>query len=146
LAFGKYCGVLSAPLENVQFVPDIFVLYAEPAKMTQIMLARNWLDGKDLHCVLSGHAACVYYVVPPIKDGEWHMTIPCGGDLRRAACREGDMIFSAPMNALGPLLTGLKAVRKEGLGLPLHVSLATEYPLPESYVKIGKSMGMGWVR
>ena len=146
LACDRYWGVLTGPLETAQFMPDIFIVYGEPAKMTQIMLAKNWLDGKDLHCILSGHAACVYYVVPPLTDREWHMTIPCGGDLRRAVCREQDMVFSAPIEALGDLLTGLKAIQKEGLGVPLHVSVAVEYPLPESYVNLGKMIGMDWVR
>jgi hypothetical protein len=55
------------------------------------------------------------------------------------------MVFSAPIEALGDLLTGLKAIQKKGLGVPLHVSLAAEYPLPEGYVKLGKLMGMDWV-
>ena len=40
----------------------------------------------------------------------------------------------------------LRAIQKQGLGLPLHVSPAAEYALPESYVKIGKQIGMEWVK
>jgi len=143
---GKYVGGMVAPLKLALFEPDIFILYAFPSKMTQIMLARNWLDGKDITPLISGHAACVYYVVPPIKDGNWQMSIPCGGDLRRAACEETSMIFSAPMGELGALLEGLRAIQEQKLGLPLHLSPAAEYPLPKSYVKIGKQLGMEWVK
>jgi uncharacterized protein (DUF169 family) len=143
---GLYSGVLSAPLQTAFFEPDIFIIYGTPAKMTQIMLAKNWLDGKDINPIISSHAACVYYVVPPIKEKKWHMSIPCGGDLRKAACEDYNMVFSAPIEVLSDLLQGLNAIRNEGLGLPLHVSPEMEFPLPKSYIEIGKSIGMDWLK
>jgi len=74
--FPKYKGVVTAPLETTSFEPDIFLLYGSPAVMTQIMMAKNWLDGKDIETTMTGHAACVYYVVPAIKTGRWRMSIP----------------------------------------------------------------------
>jgi len=144
--YGCYSAVVSAPLATADFEPDIFIVYCEPAKMTQIMLAKIWLDGKDITPILSGHAACVYYVVPPMKGGKWQMSLPCGGDLRRAGCEVINMVFSAPTKTLGDLLKGLKAIQNEGLGLPLRRSPASEYPLPPSYVEIGKMVGMDWVK
>lgn len=143
---GEYWGVLTSPLGKASFDPDIFIVYGAPAKMTQIMLAKNWLDGKDIRPVLSSHAACVYYVIPPIKDRNWHMSIPCGGDLRRAACEDYNMIFSAPIDILSDLLKGLKAMKESGVGLPLQLTPAKEYPLPKSYVPIAHSMNMHWVK
>ena len=74
--FPKYKGVVTAPLETAPFEPDSFLLYGSPAAMTQIMMAKNWLDGKDIETTLTGHAACVYYVVPTIENGQWRMSIP----------------------------------------------------------------------
>jgi len=74
--FPKYKGVVTAPLETTSFKPDIFLLYGSPAVMPQIMMAKNWLDGKDIETTMTGHAACVYYVVPAIKTGKWRMSIP----------------------------------------------------------------------
>lgn len=144
--YGIYSGVLCAPMETASFEPDIFIIYGAPAKMTQIMLAKNWLDGKDIAPPLTSHAACVYYVVPPVKERKWHMSIPCGGDLRRAACEDYNMVFSAPIEALSDLLTGLNAIQKEGFGLPLRLTPSIEYPLQESYIQIAKSIGMDWVK
>ena len=110
------------------------------------MLAKSWLDGKDIRPVLSSHAACVYYVVPPIKDRNWHMSIPCGGDLRRAACEEYNMVFSAPIENLNDLLMGLKAMKEGGVGLPLQLTPAIEYPLPKIYTQIAQSIDMHWVK
>ena len=44
------------------------------------------------------------------------------------------------------LLEGLHAIQEQKLGLPLHLSPAAEYPLPKSYVKLGKELGMDWVK
>ncbi|NIW83112.1 MAG: hypothetical protein GWN18_11215, partial [Thermoplasmata archaeon] len=55
------------------------MLYGSPAVMAQVMLAKNWLDGRDIVTRMTGHAACVHYVVPALQDGAWRMSIPCGG-------------------------------------------------------------------
>ena len=122
------------------------MLYGSPAVMTQIMLAKNWLDGEDVLSRMTGHAACVYYVVPALKEQKWCMSIPCGGDLRRTGCDDNSMVFSAPAGVLRDLLTGLQAIRDTGCGLPSSPSFAIEYPLEKMYVEIGKSIGMDWVR
>jgi len=145
-AYGKYEAVMSAPLTTIDFVPDIFIVYGEPAKMSQILLAKCWLDGKDITPTISSHAACVYYVVPAVRENEWKMSLPCGGDLRRAGCETTNMVFSAPVGVLGELLQGLTALRDEGLGLPMQLSPPLEYPLQPSYVEIAKMAGMHWVK
>ena len=144
--YPSYSAVVTAPLESAGFEPQVFMLYGSPAVMTQIMLAKNWLDGKDVISTMTGHAACVYYVVPALKEQEWHMSIPCGGDLRRTGCDDYSMVFSAPAGVLGDLLTGLRTIRDARFGLPSSPSFAIEYPLEEEYVEIGKSIGMDWVR
>ncbi len=143
---GRYSAVVTAPLEAASFEPDIFMLYGSPAVMAQVMLAKNWLDGRDIVTRMTGHAACVHYVVPALQDGAWRMSIPCGGDLRRTGCDDYSMVFSAPLDVLEDLLTGLEAIRETGCGLPSSPSFAIEYPLEKAYVEIGKAIGMDWVR
>lgn len=42
------------------FEPDMFMLYAFPGQLLQLLLAKNWLDGYDVKTKMSGHAGCVY--------------------------------------------------------------------------------------
>lgn len=146
LDYGMYSAVVCGPLQSVCFEPDILMVYGDPAKMTQIMQAKNWLDGRDITVTLSSHAACVYYVVPSIREKKWNISLPCGGDLRRAACEDYNMVFSGPIHILGDLLRGLKGVCEAGIGLPLRVTPAIEYPLQQSYVEIGRLTGMDWLK
>lgn len=143
---GVYEAVVTGPLESAGFVPDLFILYGSPAVMTQIMLAKNWLDGEDIETTVSGHAACVYYVVPALKTGTWRMSIPCGGDLRRTATDDYSMVFTAPVDALDGLVAGLEAIAETGHGLPSSPSFAIEYPLQGAYAELGREIGMSWVR
>lgn len=66
--------------------------------------------------------------------------------MRRAACEDYNMVFSAPIGVLSDLLNGLKSIHKEGFGLPLRLTPSIEYPLPKSYIQIAKSIGMEWVK
>ena len=56
------------------------------------------------------------------------------------------MIASIPAAALPEVVEGLKQILKHGHGLPLVLSMKPEYDLPAAYVKIGRMMGMDWVR
>jgi len=76
LEHGLYVGVVVGPLHSVSFEPDIFLLYGDSSKMHEILLARCWLDGKDIAPTLSANAACCYAVVPPVKDKCWQLTFP----------------------------------------------------------------------
>lgn len=133
-----YVGIVSAPLDKANFEPDVIIIYCDPAQLTQILIAVNWIDGNDVTCVLSGHAVCVYAVVPVIKNDQFQISIPCIGDRKRAGAQDNELIFSFPLKKAEDLIAGLKA----NLGFPIRYDVLPEYELPKSYVKIGEMMGM----
>jgi uncharacterized protein (DUF169 family) len=63
---GKYEGIAFSPLSKTSFEPDLIILYCDPTQLTHILIVINWIDGSDINCRLSGHAGCVYSVVPVI--------------------------------------------------------------------------------
>lgn len=142
LKFGKYIGIMSAPLMMANFEPDLVMLYCDPAQLTNLLIAVDCVYGRDLTCRLSGHAACVYSVVPVIQTGECQVTSPCWGDRREAIAQDYEVIFTAPMEKLEGLLSGLRHLAKHGWGLPIEFFMVPECKMPESYLKIGKMLGM----
>ncbi|MBW2147597.1 MAG: DUF169 domain-containing protein [Deltaproteobacteria bacterium] len=142
LEAGKYIGIAVAPLASADFVPDLFILYTDSSQLTQLLIAKNWMDGRDITSTLSGHAACVYTIVPVLKSGQFQVAVPCFGDRRRGMASDEEIIFSGPCTLLGGLLAGLKHIKEAGEGLPLPHLMLTEYKLRDSYVKIGKMIGM----
>ena len=98
------------------------------------------MDGHDLKCSLSSHAACIYGVVPSMKTGECAVSIPCRGDRYFAAAGDDEIIFTVPLNKMEDLLTGLRHVEKYGSKLPKNIRLQREPQMPESYIKILKML------
>lgn len=138
----RYAGIVSAPLSKAGFKPDVVMFYCDPAQLTQIMIAVNWIDGNDVASVLSGHAACVYAVVPVILNGQFQVSVPCIGDRKRAMAQDDELIFSMPEEKVKDLIEGLRHLEERGSGFPVKFSVMPEYQLEESYIKIGRMIGL----
>jgi len=141
---GKYENITSAPLAfyNGKLSPDVVVIYCDPAQLTLLMIAVNWIDGNDIYSRISGHAACVYAVVPVVLNNDFQVVVPCVGDRKRAMAQDNEIIFSCPISKLDKLVEGLNYIDATGGGLPFKFSLKEEYELEESYQRIGEIIGM----
>ena len=98
-------------------------------------------EGNNLECSLSGHAACVYGVIPAVQSGECQVAVPCRGDHYRAMAGDDEMIFTVPRGKLEDLMLGLRCIEATGSKLPQGYALLPEYPLQEAYKKTAKMMG-----
>ena len=139
---GDYVGIVSAPLTSATFEPDVVVIYGNSAQITQLVLAAEFKDGRDLTCAISGRAACVYAVVPILQSGRFQVTLPCPGDRQKAGAQDDEIIFSAPKERMAELMEGLRRRDDHMRGQPTVFTLKPEYPLSESYTKIAGMMGM----
>lgn len=140
LKVGKYVGVVSAPLMMANFEPDLVMIYCNSAQLLRLLLGIAYKDGRDITSRLSGHAACVYSVVPAIQTGQCQVSIPCGGDRGRAGAQDDEMIFTVPRKKLDDLMLGLE---QEGTGkIPTPFSMIPEYQMSVSYAKLARLMGM----
>ena len=140
--YGKYHGIAFSPLKTINFKPDMMLLYCNPAQITQIMIAVNWIDGNDVLCRVSGHAGCVYAIVPTLQNKQFQITVPCLGDRKRAMAQNYEIIFSFPTELANDLIMALENLEKSGSGLPVDFQQFPEYNLEDSYKKIGKIIGM----
>jgi uncharacterized protein (DUF169 family) len=142
LEAGVYKGVVSAPLNTCDFEPDIFVIYCDPEQLTQLMIAQNAIDGRDLDCSLAGHAACVYAVVPVLQKKRPVVAVPCRGDRRNAMAQNNEIIFAAPIEWLSDLVKALRYLDEHGWSYPWYFEMHPERKLTDNYAKLGKLMGM----
>jgi uncharacterized protein (DUF169 family) len=142
LGYGKYVGVASAPLRITNFEPDVVVIYCDSAQLTQLVLAMVGLDGRDVRCKLSGRAACVYEVVPTILENKCYLTVPCPGDRYAAMAQDDELAFTVPKEKIEDLVFGLRHLDERNIGFYRKIKLHPEYQLSESYVKLGKMIGM----
>lgn len=134
-------GVLSAPLKTTPFIPDVIVIYANSEQLSLLMLARECRDGRNLPCNLSSHAACVYGIIPPIKNKQCHVAIPCRGD-RYFYGNAGtdEFIFTVPKEKLQDLIDGLRYIAESGSRLPKGYGKDPGDKM--NYQTIGRMLGM----
>ena len=142
LKVGEYRGILLAPVHKVTFVPDLLLMHMDGFMISQLLNVRNWIDGKDVHAQLSGHAGCVYGIVPTMINRDCNVAIPCKGDRRYAAAQDDEFIFSIAIEKLPDFIAGARKLQKRGWAIPLQQVLKEEYELKKSYRKLAEHLGM----
>ncbi|HAK40554.1 MAG TPA: hypothetical protein DCM24_01975, partial [Synergistaceae bacterium] len=135
-------GAVTAPLSGISFEPDVVLIYCNPAQLTVLLMGINWIDGKDAEVRLSGHSACLFALVPAYEEQKYCVASPCFGDRRRAIAQDDEIIFSFPAGKLEDLVESMKALKKERVGFPIRFSMEEEYEMPQSYIDVGKLMGL----
>jgi uncharacterized protein (DUF169 family) len=142
LDYGIYKGIVSAPINTCNFMPDVILMHVNGMMTSQLIIVRNWIDGKDLHCQLSGHAACVYAVVPALLKRECTVAIPCKGDRRLAFAQDDEILFTLIPEMLPDFITGTKFLQEQNWGIPMIQEYKEEYDLKPGYGKVGEMLGM----
>ena len=138
----EYMGIISAPLEDCPFEPDIFMLYCDPYQLTHLLLAKDCIDGEGIICTLSGHNACILSVVPSLKNRKCSITSPCRGDRSIAMAQNNELIFSAPIEALDDFVKAFRYLEEHGQQIPFNFELNPERNLKDGYADIGRTMGI----
>jgi len=145
LKAGEYIGVVSAPLARATFEPDVVTIYCNSSQLVVLLMAREYKSGENLPTALSGHAACVYGIVPAIQEGKYQVAVPCRGDHITAMAGDDEMIFTVPMQEFDEFMLGLRTI-VEGEGkltrLPMIHEMQSGAVQPESYFRMAELMGM----
>jgi uncharacterized protein (DUF169 family) len=143
---GECVGVLSAPLTEARFIPDVVVIYCDAHQLGTLLLAASSKTGHEVTCTVSSKGACVYSIVAPVKNEGYQVTAPCPGDRRYAMAQRDELIFSLHRRKVPELLTSLRYLDQYAYRLPLRCIMHPEAELPENYVELGKMIGMRWMK
>ena len=111
-------------------------------QMSQLLIVKNWIDGKDVYSQLSGHAVCNYAIVPPLLNGECTVAIPCKGDRRLAMAQDDEIMFSLLPDMLPDFIEGTRFLQEHNWGIPMLQEYKEEYDLKPAYAKLGEMLGM----
>ena len=141
--YGKYVGIVSAPLKSAGFMPDVVILYARPGAV-----ARSAAFDESAGCppLVKGHffpPSCGWAVVNPMKTGECWVVIPDPGEYQRALTEEGDLMFSVPQKRMQTMMAGLKESEHGPFSYRDHqMFMQPDFPLPDFYKEMFKGWGM----
>ena len=142
LEYGQYQGIVMAPINTCSFMPDVVVMHVNGMQTSQLLIIKCWLDGKDIHTQLSGHAACVYCTVPPLLNQECQVAIPCKGDRRLAGAQDDELLFTLLPDMLPAFVEGANFLQDHNWGLPMKQEYKEEYDLKPGYCEMAELHGM----
>jgi uncharacterized protein (DUF169 family) len=143
LEYGKYIGILTAPLKTASFKPDLILIYSNNAQLRNLLLAIKYKEGRLVKSEFDPIDSCVYSVVPVIEGGDYRITLPDPGDYERAMAEEDEIILSVPAAKLEELMTGLRFFEGIKLGYRhFNRQMMPDFPQPPFYKELFKKWGL----
>ena len=140
--FGKYVGIVTAPLKSAAFQPDIVIVWSKPSQLRALLLSMKVEDVP----LVSGHffpPSCAHSVVTPMKTGKYCVVIPDPGEYQRALTEEGDMMFAVPQARMQGLMAGLRQNEHGYFSYrDHHMYMLPDFPQPDFYKEMFKSWGL----
>lgn len=142
LEYGVYQGIVSAPISTCTFMPDLILMHVNGMMTSQLIIVKNWIDGKDITAQLSGHAACVYSIAPSLLNRQPNVAIPCKGDRRLASAQDDEILFTLIPEMLPDFISGIHWLQEHNWGVPMIQEYKEEYDLKPKYRDLGQKLGM----
>lgn len=134
LEYGKYAGILIAPLSTASFEPDLTLVYSNPAQLRSMLFAVKNRTGQLVSSQFDAIDSCVYSIVKVMQENQYRITVPDPGEYERSLAAEDEIIFSVPIDKLEELVLGLKHFEGLKFGYTqLQMEMKSDYPRPEFY-------------
>jgi uncharacterized protein (DUF169 family) len=140
--YGKYIGILTAPLKKASFKPEAVIIYCDTNQLRIMLLS---LKNEDRALVKSNFFpfSCSNGVVPVIKNKEYWINLPDPGEYARALTIAGEMMFSVPVDKLPGLVENLRGMDRNESGFAHEqMMMRPDFPQPDLYKKVFESWGM----
>jgi len=137
LEYGKYLGIVSAPLRAASFEPDLVLIYSNTAQLRSMLLAIKYKEGILVRSQFDPINSCVYAVVHVMLTGQYQINIPCAGEQQRAMPGEDELIFSVPRDKIEGLILELGQAEKMKTGYTYSsFEMRPDFPRPEFYKEL----------
>jgi uncharacterized protein (DUF169 family) len=139
--YGKYVGILTAPLKTAQFEPDLVLIYSDTNQLRNMLLSLKEEEKPKVRTNLFP-ISCAFCVTNPIIDNEYWVNLPDPGEYVRALTQPGEMIFSIPAPKLPEFMEGLRKFDKESMFAHEQMMMQSDFEQPEIYKQMFESWGM----
>jgi uncharacterized protein (DUF169 family) len=140
--YGKYIGILTAPLKTASFKPDVVIIYSNTSQLRALLLSM----GHDDVAQVNGRyfpPSCAHAVVTPMLKGGYWVVLPDPGEYQRALADEGEMMFAVPAEKLSGLCVGLDKFQAQGFAYRNnYYFMQGDFPRPDFYKKMFKEWGL----
>lgn len=135
---GEIREIWLAPLRAGEFVPDVAVVYGNPAQILALIQGANYGKGTGIISVSTGRYGCATWSAAVVQSGECTYLVPGPGERIFAGTQDHEMAFAIPYAKFGQVAEGLAYVSKGGaFRYPVpNLGVLNEPRLPEKYYSI----------
>jgi uncharacterized protein (DUF169 family) len=116
LPYGKYAGMVLAPLHKANFAPDLTVIYCNATQLRHMLFAMMLKNGYRVTSTLDPIWSCIHSVVPSLLTGECEVTVPDPGEFERGAVGDDEMMLSIPTGRMEEMMAGVYHYDGMGMG------------------------------
>jgi uncharacterized protein (DUF169 family) len=143
LEYGKYIGILSAPLKSAGFEPDLIIIYSNTGQLRHMLHVLSFIGEGFIETPLYPVASCALSVVPALS-GQPSVALPDPGEIGRANVGEDEIIFSLPSKNMANLVSQIRAFDERKMGYRDHALLETrsDFPRPDFYKRLYREVGL----
>lgn len=126
---GKYRGVVISPLTRTKIIPDVILVYGDPAQIMRLIQGAMYEKGERLKCELAGMAAsCTGGIIQTFNTGEYQVIVPGNGDRVFATTYDDEMLFAIPASKANDIIAGMKAQRIAKYPIPTVMAMPPPFP------------------
>jgi uncharacterized protein (DUF169 family) len=140
--YGKYVGIVTAPLKSANFLPDVVIIYCNSSQLRGLLLSMKVEDVPLVKTHLFP-PSCAWAVWNPMTTGHYWVVLPDPGEHQRALTGEDEMMFAVPQGRMDQLMSGLKQNEQSQFAYRNHhMFMMPDFPQPEFYKQMFKEWGL----
>ncbi|MBN2040505.1 MAG: DUF169 domain-containing protein [Spirochaetes bacterium] len=139
--YGRYIGMLTAPLKTSTFEPDVVLVYCSTNQLRDMLLSLKEEERPDVKSNFF-YQSCAFAITTPILNNEYWINLPDPGEYVRALTQPGEMIFSIPAAKMSGFMENLEKFDKESMFAHEQMMMQADFPQPDIYKQVFKMWGM----
>jgi len=126
---GRCGAVIISPLTRTKIVPDVILVYGNPAQIMRLIQGAMHKEGKKVKSELAGiTASCVGGIVRTFNTAEYQVVVPGNGDRVFAVTHDDEMIFAIPAAKANDIVVGMRAQRFAKYPIPIVMQMPPPFP------------------
>ncbi|MHA1607792.1 MAG: DUF169 domain-containing protein [Candidatus Freyarchaeota archaeon] len=131
LEAGKYGGIVVSPLTRTRILPDLILVYGNPAQIMRLIQGAMYREGRRLKAELIGvTASCSAGIIRTFNTGEYQLVVPGNGDRVFAMTHDDELLFTVPTSKAEELIDGMKKQRVAKYPVPTALPMPPPFPIP----------------
>jgi uncharacterized protein (DUF169 family) len=138
---GRYSAFLLAPTAYDPFIPDIVLLYGNPAQMSLLINAVQFDRYERMVFYSVGESSCSDVIARCFVDRVVALSIPCYGERRFGHAQDDELVIGLPAEECSRILANLQTLYKRGIRYPISHFGAQVSPLKALEAVYGFSGG-----